>query len=682
MRFHRRALTGLALALACASSLSLRAEVPAGTLDVLFGLENPTPAEWSRWYEGLVHYRQEALKAAGFDDSIYRDPRQAWSDTAFRQFYVFMYDEEFFRGGRYRTAELIETLKRRFGPVDSVLLWHAYPQLGYDLRTQFDFYRQMPGGLEGLRREAVDVFHAAGIHVFLDFNPWDLEPATDQYRELAQVVAALDADGVMLDTMDSTPPALKAAVDAAKPGVVFAPERRPEDRELSRARESWAQWYDLGEDQPSVYRQRWLVPQHLQTAIRRWDTDRQGDIVYGFFNGSGLLIWDNVFGSWNPYSPSDRALLAQTSLVQHRYARGLARGRWSPLIPTGVKGLDANRWDWTEGSGERTLILFRNRSGQDLRVVPPATWPKSTARVFWPEPADLAAGQEFVVPAGGTQAIAWGDDGAGMGDLRQRWLATLTPAGEPGYDERTPVPVRATADVEGDLTSTIPADSGHLPDGFVGIPGGKWVMQVEHMKRETGCYPFGADDYAMWGWFYKDRVTHSIPATVRDVAIRRAPVTRGEFLEFVRVSGYHPRDDFRFLQEGGSLSDPVTYVSLEDARAYARFRGERLPSEEEWQWAAETGSGQLEAMSGAGWELTESEYDDGHTRFVMLRGGIDLPPNENADWMVARGPHPPSFHAKYLLQSPGLDRSAKITFRTVIDLASPGRGASRPDRRR
>ena len=69
-------------------------------------------------------------------------------------------------------------------------------------------------------------------------------------------------------------------------------------------------------------------------------------------------------------------------------------------------------------------------------------------------------------------------------------------------------------------------------------------------------------------------------------------------------------------------------------------------------------------MSGNAWELTESERSDGHTRFVMLRGGVFLPPSPS-EWVVPRGPRPNDFHAKYILLADGLDRSATVSFRTA-----------------
>ena len=46
------------------------------------------------------------------------------------------------------------------------------------------------------------------------------------------------------------------------------------------------------------------------------------------------------------------------------------------------------------------------------------------------------------------------------------------------------------------------------------------------------------------------------------------------------------------LPAGGTIK-PVTWVSLEDARAYAAWAGKRLPHEWEWQYAAQGADGRL-----------------------------------------------------------------------------------------
>src|SRR5262249_55235010 len=143
--------------------------------DAYLGLDDPTPDLWRAWHEAMLDERAEALARAAFDPSAYDDADTAWSDTSFRHVFLFMYDESFYDrvAHRYRTPELIERWRAMFGRIDAVLLWHAYPRLGFDTRTQFDFYRDMPGGIAALRAQVSDVLHASGIRVFVDYNPWD-----------------------------------------------------------------------------------------------------------------------------------------------------------------------------------------------------------------------------------------------------------------------------------------------------------------------------------------------------------------------------------------------------------------------------------------------------------------------------------------------------------------------------
>ena len=72
------------------------------------------------------------------------------------------------------------------------------------------------------------------------------------------------------------------------------------------------------------------------------------------------------------------------------------------------------------------------------------------------------------------------------------------------------------------------------------------------------------------------------------------PVTNAQFKKFLDLSHYRPQDDLNFLHEwkdgnypAGADNKPVTWVSLEDARAYAAWAGKRLPHEWDWQDAAQ-----------------------------------------------------------------------------------------------
>ena len=367
------------------------------TRDAYIGLDNPTWEEWNDWHRTMLDERRSVLVPEKVDLAAYVDPAMTWSDATFRQFFLFMYDTSFYdrAAGRYRTVELLERWIAMFGRVDSILLWHAYPRLGFDSRTQFDFYRDMPGGLDRLRSQVTDELHARNVRVCIDYNPWD----AGSYDELGEVVCALDADGVMLDTMTDVPEALARAVQGRRKGVIFAPELRPNDADLGRVRQSWAQWFDIGDrTEPSIYRHRWLLPKHRQFAVARWDTSRKKDIVYSFFNGSGLVVWDNVFGTWNPYSREDRILLAQTGAVFDYYEELFNHGEWLPLIPTGAVGLDANRWNGVIDGQTREITTLRNRSAEPARYRIPSDAPPGLAYVsFWSDGRELRAGDTVTI---------------------------------------------------------------------------------------------------------------------------------------------------------------------------------------------------------------------------------------------------------------------------------------------
>ena len=110
----------------------------------------------------------------------------------------------------------------------------------------------------------------------------------------------------------------------------------------------------------------------------------------------------------------------------------------------------------------------------------------------------------------------------------------------------------------------------------------------------------------------------------------------------------------------------MTHVDLDDARAYARWRGARLPTEDEWQ-AAATVPGFTRRQPEV-WEWTESEHRDGRTRWVVLKGGSWFRA-EGSHWYVDGGPQEPDWSLRLLLTGAGTARSETVGFRCAVDLA-------------
>ena len=121
-----------------------------------------------------------------------------------------------------------------------MVLWHAYPVIGIDDRNQWDFYRDVDG-----LRELVADLHAAGVKVFVDYNPWDTgtRRSRDDATELAALVAELEIDGVFLDTLKEGGAELLDGLAAARAGVAVEGESTLPLERLADHPLSWAQWF-------------------------------------------------------------------------------------------------------------------------------------------------------------------------------------------------------------------------------------------------------------------------------------------------------------------------------------------------------------------------------------------------------------------------------------------------------
>ena len=145
------------------------------------------------------------------------------------------------------------------------------------------------------------------------------------------------------------------------------------------------------------------------------------------------------------------------------------------------------------------------------------------------------------------------------------------------------------------ITATKPADS--APPGMIRIPGGSYDFDVRGIEIEGGNDP-GVD--VQYPWEDSPRRFHHHRIEIRSFYIDRTPVTNAEFKKFLDATHYHPADDHNFLRDwkngtypDGWDSKPVTWVSIEDARAYAAWAGKRLPNDWEWQYAAQANDGRI-----------------------------------------------------------------------------------------
>ncbi len=319
------------------------------------------PTLWSAFREQLRSWRDEARRQLHYDDTLYGKPEFAWAASSFACCFLMMCDERFYDPGTgvYQIEAFLDHGQQEFGGYDSLVLWHAYPRIGVDHRNQFDFYRDMPGGLAGLR-DLSRRCHARGVRVFIDYNPWDTgtrREGRSDLETLADIVATIEADGIFLDTMSQGAAEFRARLDAARPGVILEGEGALPLQSVHDHHASWAQWFRDSEV-PGVLRNKWFERRHMQHQIKRWDQDHTGELHTAWMNGSGMMVWENVFGSWVGWSARDRSILRSMLPIQRRFSSVFTGDRWTPLVPTCQVGVYASLW---QADGSRLWTLVNRR---------------------------------------------------------------------------------------------------------------------------------------------------------------------------------------------------------------------------------------------------------------------------------------------------------------------------------
>jgi hypothetical protein len=338
---------------------------------------------------------------AGVDLSEYRRPDLQWYRQQWLQHFTFLYGGEIFDHARQR-FDLDRLLEdgRRFGGYDGLLLWPQYPRLGVDERDQWAFYDDLPGGREGLRALAEQA-RAGGTRVFIPYLPWDTPPAVRHgepphaARQLARVVAEMGADGVFLDTMDSVLPAFRREIDRVRPGVVFCSEGQPDLSAIALITGSWdqARHDHAGE----VDLARFLIPEHPSFMINRHaiGMHRERVIARALWNGTGLVVWQDVFGEMLPYSAREAAQVRTAITLLRRYAHCFRGGDALPLISTAHPDLLANAFIAADGRAVLTVL----NDGDEAISGDLVTWSHHGAR-GWRAVGDEARGDIHATPRG------------------------------------------------------------------------------------------------------------------------------------------------------------------------------------------------------------------------------------------------------------------------------------------
>jgi gamma-glutamyl hercynylcysteine S-oxide synthase len=670
----------------------------------------PAKSDTADWLKQVRQWRDEARVRAGLTGEQYGRKELEWAQRSFIQPQAMIEDRYFYdpEKQQYTVDRYLDDVDRRYGGIDSILLWPVYPNIGIDNRNQFDMLRDMPGGIPALKRMVED-FHKRGVRVLFPTMPWDmgtrLEPLSKP-EAIAKLLAEIGADGVNGDTFGGVPRTYRVASDKTGHPLVFEPEGYPtSDEMLNWNNMSWGYWkYPFV---PMISRGKWLEPRHFVNVCDRWNRDKTDNLQAAFFNGAGYESWENIWGIWNGITERDAETIRRIAKIERRFAGLLTSADWEPHTGTVQYGVFASKWP-EQG---RTLwtIVNRNEYAVEGRQLQLPVNPNIHYYDLWhgaelnPVIEGNTAALVFPIEEHGFAAVLAQEEPADAS--LQTFLAEMKKLNAAPLSQFPkiwkPLPQHMVP-----IEQTKP--SAQTPEGMVKIPGTKEFLFEVHGIEIEGSNEAGVD--VQYPWDNDPRRYHSHKMEIASFYIDKYPVTNKQFKAFLDASSYKPKDSHNFLKAwanetypNGWDDKPVTWVSLEDARAYAAWAGKRLPHEWEWQYAAQGLDGRIYPwgstwsetcapapdhghephpptdvndfpcgaspfgvmdMIGNVWQWTD-EFQDEHTRAAILRGGGYYRPG-GSRWYFPSA-YRLDEHGKYLLIGPSKDRAGTLGFRCVKD---------------
>lgn len=704
------------------------------------------------WQEGLRKvFRQRYLyDLYEFDNSLYKREDLAWIRSSYLIALQFAWDNTFYDRfeGKYKYGAFLAEANRQFGHLDVFGIWPTWPRLGVDRRNQWDLYKDLPGGTEQLKNFA-RLSRQYNTRFFIAYNPWDKSTRIEnQLSGMSRLIGEIEADGVVLDTRGSSSYELQESADSVRKGVVM-----------------YSEGMAVVKDMPGIVSGRvhnaiFLAPElNLNRLIKPefaifrvcdvGEAPLHREIAISFFNGLGTEL--NLFRPGRDFQlDKDYDFLASTTMILRENTDVFRDTTWTPLIDTRRDNVLVNRW----GSGGKILytVLTMDPSGIDDPVFEVDNSIQHHYVSLWnsSELSPIKRGNKLIIKTStlpykksysGTRLEGSVDCIARFAKILDTRISNDTLLvksqkegdlriymGAPSYQaEKIEFRLKSDTaiylpgifgDYEGKIVVNLLND-GLLNDVNILRRSGGMPWLISRLERTEPADKIPRDMVLVPG----TKLNYTVEANdnfiphpekerrevmINSFLIDKYPVTNLEYYKFVMATDYYPNDTINYLRHWdnniyrqGQEKYPVVYISYEDAMAFAEWSGKRLPTEHEWQLAAQGTDGRIwpwgnefhgtkcnnsfdratpvDAFSkgespygvfdlvGNVWQITGDIYSNGSQYFNIIRGGSFYKP-DSSWWYVEGGPQPLTKTQMLLLVSPGFDRNSTIGFRCVKDI--------------
>lgn len=722
------------------------------------------------WRVALRKCFQEKMlyEVERFNNKLYERKDLAWIRHAYTMHLMMAWEKNYYSDSSYHYTEFLAHKKKLYGGDDIFTIWPTWPVLGLDQRSQWDLMKDLPGGIKK-QNELASVSHAMGTKYFISYNPWDDKDEKESLQTMTDFIKQIDADGVVLDTRAEASETLQQAADQAKAGVILYSEgmATPKDMQgIIAGRVHNDIYYP-----PLLNLNKLIKPDFAIFRVAEVNKERiRREYSSALFNGYGVEV--NVMRPGRQeWMDEDYEYWGRCVSTLKENSSNFNSYEWMPLIPTLQDRIYVNKWPGKAKTIYTILSLLpegfndalfeaenepgyhyvdlwnheetktKNRNGKAYAIVELESFNKKylgtnnegsvSSIAQFPQllKVNLEGDRIFIDAKEGTSAKVWMGNPSyekvcfetkflpaafhlfqKFGRTEGKYVIQLFEDNElldeyilfipPG----TPLLIS-----ESEKILTAPT----TPQNMVKIPPGTFTMQVVN-GDEFISYP-----------------KHGFPKTLtmKGFYMDKYPVTNSAFKKFIDQTNYWPADTVNFLKhwingkpQAGEENFPVVNVSYEDAKAYAKWAGKRLPTEAEWQYAAQTPDGRtwpwgndvkrkgkeaknisttltlvdygmpdpsfcntgdgklypvgkykkginpfgLYDLVGSVWQMTNDWYQSDTYQYIILKGGSYYHPG-GSWWYVQGGPKPLLYRQMLLRVSQGFERNATVGFRCIVD---------------